>query len=94
MPNRSQIGRISTRIALRRWHCSGSESGRRGIAQLQEVLREDPNNADAARAQFIALEEVAKKNRRPRSIEDEPQPMLDLADISDCRWFENRGRAG
>ena len=33
-----------------------------GIAQLQEVLREDPDNADAAKALFIAQEEV-KKNR-------------------------------
>ena len=34
-----------------------------GIAQLQEVLREDPDNVDAAKALFIAQEEVAKKNR-------------------------------
>ena len=34
-----------------------------GIAQLQEVLREDPDNADAAKALFIAQGEVAKKNR-------------------------------
>ena len=36
---------------------------REGIAQLQEVLREDPDNADAAKALLIAQEEVAKKNR-------------------------------
>lgn len=34
-----------------------------GITQLQEVLKEDPDNADAAKALFIAQEEVAKKNR-------------------------------
>jgi hypothetical protein len=34
-----------------------------GIAQLQEVLKQDPDNADAAKALFIAQEEVAKKNR-------------------------------
>lgn len=34
-----------------------------GIAQLQEVLEQDPDNADAARALFIAQEEVAKKTR-------------------------------
>lgn len=33
---------------------------REGIAQLQEVLREDPDNADAAKALLIAQEEVAK----------------------------------
>jgi tetratricopeptide (TPR) repeat protein len=34
-----------------------------GIAQLQEVLRQDPDNADAAKALFIAQEEVEKENR-------------------------------
>ena len=34
-----------------------------GITQLQEVLKEDPDNADAAKALFIAQEEVAKKNK-------------------------------
>ena len=34
-----------------------------GMAQLQEVLREDPDNADAAKALFIAREQVAKQNR-------------------------------
>ena len=34
-----------------------------GIAQLQEVLREDPDNADAAKALLIAQEEAAKKHR-------------------------------
>ena len=34
-----------------------------GIAQLQEVLKEDPDNADAAKALFTAQEQVAKKNR-------------------------------
>lgn len=34
-----------------------------GIVQLQEVLKEDPDNADAAKALFIAQEEVAKKNK-------------------------------
>ena len=34
-----------------------------GIAQLQEVLKQDPDNSDAAKALFIAQEEVAKKNR-------------------------------
>lgn len=33
---------------------------REGIAQFQEVLREDPDNADAAKALLIAQEEVAK----------------------------------
>jgi predicted Zn-dependent protease len=32
-----------------------------GVTQLQEVLKEDPDNADAAKALFIAQEEVAKK---------------------------------
>ena len=36
---------------------------REGITQLQEVLSEDPDNADAAKALFIAQEEVTKKNR-------------------------------
>lgn len=34
-----------------------------GIVQLQEVLKQDPDNADAAKALFIAQEEVAKKDR-------------------------------
>ena len=34
-----------------------------GITQLQEVLKEDPDNADAAKALFTAQEEVAKKDR-------------------------------
>lgn len=34
-----------------------------GITQLQEVLKEDPDNADAAKALFIAQEEVAKKTK-------------------------------
>jgi len=34
-----------------------------GIVQLQEVLKQDPDNADAARALFIAQEEVTKKNK-------------------------------
>jgi tetratricopeptide (TPR) repeat protein len=34
-----------------------------GITQLQEVLKEDPDNADAAKALFIAQEELAKKNK-------------------------------
>jgi len=33
---------------------------REGITQLQEVLREDPDNADAAKALFIAQEKVAR----------------------------------
>lgn len=32
-----------------------------GIVELKEVLKEDPDNADAAKALFIAQEEVAKK---------------------------------
>lgn len=40
---------------LRRWQ--------EGIAQLQEVLKEDPDNADAARALFIAREEMAATNK-------------------------------
>ncbi|MGB6746357.1 MAG: tetratricopeptide repeat protein [Terracidiphilus sp.] len=34
-----------------------------GIAQLQEVLKEDPDNANAAKALFIAQEEVTKMSR-------------------------------
>jgi tetratricopeptide (TPR) repeat protein len=34
-----------------------------GITQLQEVLKQDPDNADAAKALFIAQEQVAKKNK-------------------------------
>ena len=33
------------------------------ITQLHEVLKEDPDNADAAKALFIAQEEVAKKGK-------------------------------
>ena len=32
-----------------------------GITQLQEVLKEDPDNADTAKALFIAQEELANK---------------------------------
>ena len=34
-----------------------------GITQLQEVLKEDPDNADATKALFIAQEQLAKKNK-------------------------------
>jgi tetratricopeptide (TPR) repeat protein len=33
-----------------------------GVTQLQEVLKEDPDNADATKALFIAQEELAKKH--------------------------------
>jgi tetratricopeptide (TPR) repeat protein len=34
-----------------------------GMIQLQEVLKEDPDNADATKALFIAQEELAKKHK-------------------------------
>jgi tetratricopeptide (TPR) repeat protein len=34
-----------------------------GITQLQEVLKQDPDNSDAAKALFIAQEQVTKKNK-------------------------------
>lgn len=34
-----------------------------GITQLNEVLKKDPDNGDAAKALFIAQEEVAKKSK-------------------------------
>jgi tetratricopeptide (TPR) repeat protein len=34
-----------------------------GIDQLHRVLKEDPDNADAAKALFVAQEEVAKKSK-------------------------------
>lgn len=36
-----------------------------GILQLREVLKADPNNADAAKALYIAQDNVAKKMRTP-----------------------------
>jgi hypothetical protein len=63
--------------------------------QLRRVLKADPDNADAARALFIAQDKVAKersdagKSNQPRWIEPATHPD----DIHECRAGARRAGA-